>query len=201
MHLQTSIYMYTSTNTCTCADILYICTCMHLQTSIYMYTSTNTCTCADILEGNSKGIMRVVLALAERYQPRSVKQRSVSDPKPYAVFQQQGHAHFNRDHTPPDRFSTRDHMTPDRPPPIAPRTRSPDEFRPRSHNVMSSSLAANSFSVPNMASLNVHAPRPAPSRPTSGRKSYDYSNSNLPHAQGYGPPQIGQGPSLSRTGT
>ena len=145
--------------------------------------------------------MRVILAMAERYQPRSVKQRSVSDPKPYAVVQQQSRMPYHRDHTPPDRGSSY-HMTPEHSPPIAPRMRSPDGFRPRSQNILSSSLAANSFSVPNMASLNVHArPAPAPvpapprSRPISGRKSYEHSPVRVsqPHAQGYGPPQIGQG--------
>ena len=155
---------------------------------------------ADILEGNSKGIMRVILALAERYQPRSVKQRSVSDPKPYVVSPHHtSPAHYLRDRTPPDRFSA--HMTSAEypPPPAAPRTRSPDEIRPRTQNVksFSSLAAANSFSVPNMASLNVHGrsggvPVPVPSsssRPISGvRKSFDPAS--MP---GYGPPQIGQG--------
>ena len=96
------------------------------------------------------------------------------------------------------------------PPPIAPRTRSPDEIRPRAQNLksFSSLAAANSFSVPNMASLNVHAhssrsgggvpvpiPHSTPSsssmRPVPGRRSYDQTN--MSHAQGYGPPQIGQG--------
>ena len=153
------------------------------------------------MDGNSKGIMRVILAMAERYQPRSVKQRSVSDPKPYSVMQQQNRMHHQqRDHTPPDRLPHRDHMTPEYSPPTAPRTRSPPNgFRLQSHNVMSSnSLAANSFSVPNMASLNIHvrpAPAPPPSRPISGRKSYKHSPVRLSqaHAQRYGPPQIGQG--------
>ena len=180
----------------------------------HTYTHTHN---TDILEGNSKGIMRVILALAERYQPRSVKQRSVSDPKPYIVAQQHASpVHYNqRDHTPPDRFSSAwgggggDHMTSaaEHPPPIASRTRSPDEIRPRAQNLksFSSLAAANSFSVPNMASLNVHAhssrsrggaPVPIPpvsssTRPVPGRRSYDQTN--MPHAQGYGPPQIGQG--------
>ena len=169
--------------------------------------------------------MRVILALAERYQPRSVKQRSVSDPKPYVVAQHHHSSpvhHNQRDHTPPDRFSSTprgaggggDHMTfagGERPPPIVPRTRSPDEIRPRAQNLksFSSLTAANSFSVPNMASLNVHAQHPSRSggggvpvpnphstltssaRPVPGRRSYDQSN--MGHAQGYGPPQIGQG--------
>ena len=99
----------------------------------------------------------------------------------------------------------------DRPPPVAPRTRSPDEIRPRAQNLksFSSLAAANSFSVPNMASLNVHAhsssrpgvPVPPPhsssTRPVPGRRSYDQTN--MPsHAQGYGPPQIGQGTALSQ---
>ncbi len=37
---------------------------------------------ADILEGNSKGIMRVILAMAERYLPHTVKARATNDPKP-----------------------------------------------------------------------------------------------------------------------
>ena len=180
----------------------------HFSFRFFSLSHTHTHTLdTDIMEGNSKGIMRVVLALAERYQPRSVKQRSVSDPKPYAIAQHHTRAHFQRDRTPPDRFSMRgDHMTSagDRPPPVAPRTRSPDEIRPRAQNLksFSSLAAANSFSVPNMASLNVHAhsssrpggpvapPLPV-SRPVSGRRSYDQTN--MPHAQGYGPPQIGQG--------
>ena len=98
--------------------------------------------------------------------------------------------------------------TGEHPPPIVPRTRSPDEIRPRAQNLksFSSLAAANSFSVPNMASLNVHAhssrsgggvPVPIPpstsssTRPVPGRRSYDQTN--MSHAQGYGPPQIGQG--------
>ena len=34
---------------------------------------------ADLLEGNVKGVMRVILAIAERYQPKSVKPRAAVD--------------------------------------------------------------------------------------------------------------------------
>ncbi|CAI8034356.1 Dixin [Geodia barretti] len=33
--------------------------------------------CRDLLEGNVKGVMKVILAIAERYQPKSVKPRTV----------------------------------------------------------------------------------------------------------------------------
>ena len=36
----------------------------------------------DLLEGNVKGVMKVILALAERYQPKSVKPRTVETSRP-----------------------------------------------------------------------------------------------------------------------
>ncbi len=36
----------------------------------------------DILEGNAKGIMRVILAMAERYLPHTVKARANNDSRP-----------------------------------------------------------------------------------------------------------------------
>ena len=175
----------------------FVCPWLHEYSFTLAHTHTHTHTHTiniDILEGNSKGIMRVILALAERYQPRSVKQRSVSDPKPYPVIQHQGQVHSQREHNTQDQFSTREHVTPERPPPVAPRTRSPDDLQSRAHNLGSSLAAANSFSVPNMASFNVHA-RPGPRlppKPASGRRNFDQS-ANMPHTHGYGPPQIGQG--------
>ena len=34
----------------------------------------------DLMEGNVKGVMKVILAIAERYQPKSVKPRSAPEP-------------------------------------------------------------------------------------------------------------------------
>ena len=79
--------------------------------------------------------MRVILAIAERYQPRSVKPRSSSDPKSAA----QQHVHHVTKEGSPDRS----HMT---------KPGSPDNHMTNSgHDV--SRLAANSVSVPNMAAL------------------------------------------------
>ena len=93
----------------------------------------------DILDGNSKGIMRVILAVAERYQPRSVKQRSSSDAKQYQR----------------ERDDARDHMTytlhTDSN--VLKRSQSPEGTL----RAGIGSSVTNSFSVPNMASMNVHA--------------------------------------------
>lgn len=95
---------------------------------------------SDIIEGNSKGIMRVILAVAERYQPRSVKQRSSSDAKQFSAYQKE----------------MRDHMTytlqtdGD----LLKRSQSPEATI---RGGMSSALTVNSYSVPNMVSMNVSA--------------------------------------------
>lgn len=76
--------------------------------------------------------MRVILAMAERYQPRSVKQRSSMDATKGSMHVSQGDM-----------------------------TRTVHMDRKGSHSPegilhgLTSSLAANSFSVPNMASMNV----------------------------------------------
>jgi hypothetical protein len=36
--------------------------------------------CRDLMEGNVKGVMKVILAVAERYQPKSVKPRGAPEP-------------------------------------------------------------------------------------------------------------------------
>ena len=87
--------------------------------------------------------MRVVLGIAERYQPRSVKPRSASDPKPFSVSQQ----NLSRDNTGLNKYVS--HMT-DHVPVI--RTHSPDApFLAKKSN-----LTTNCFSVPNISSLNAH---------------------------------------------
>ena len=97
----------------------------------------------DILDGNSKGIMRVILGIAERYQPRSVKQRTENSKPTTPTGKKE-----------PD--VPRDHMTfllqTDRNSMLK-RSVSPDGM---SRGGLSS-FPSNSCSVPNMASLNVHA--------------------------------------------
>ena len=165
--------------------------------------------------------MRVILAIAERYQPRSVKQRSTSDPKAYGVIQQPP----PRDHMTSDRIHYRDHVTSEQQqqqqryqysssqypdpewnqagPPI--RSHSPDRLYhhgnsssgqppplfPRSGNSILKSLAANSFSVPNMASLQRQSLPPPPSHPHPPPPHHPHP----PHyTAGYGAPQHGFSP-------
>ncbi len=82
--------------------------------------------------------MRVVLGMAERYQPRSVKPRSASDPKPQSLPREQGAS---------NRYAFNSHMTADRA--TVPRIHSTDVRK-------KSNLAANSFSVPNINSISPH---------------------------------------------
>ena len=91
--------------------------------------------------------MRVILAIAERYQPRSVKPRS--DPK--HVAQQQYVHHMTKEGSP-----DRSHMTKPGSPDyhMTNRVQSPDRLqRDRNSSQDVSRLAANSVSVPNMAAL------------------------------------------------
>ncbi len=81
--------------------------------------------------------MRVVLGLAERYQPRSVKPRNTSEPKPQPL---------PREHGASNRHAFSSHMTAEHA--TVPRVRSPD--------VKKSNLATNSFSVPNINSIGPH---------------------------------------------
>ena len=48
--------------------------------SLSLPPSLRSCDLADMLEGNLKGILKVILAVAERYQPKSVKPRGLNDP-------------------------------------------------------------------------------------------------------------------------
>ena len=85
--------------------------------------------------------MRVILAVAERYQPRSVKQRTGIDPKLF---------------TPPNpKDLDKDHMTyslqTDRN--VLKRSQSPEG---NIRGLNRSSVTTNSISVPNMACINVH---------------------------------------------
>ena len=132
---------------------------MHTHTYTHMYTHTTS----DILEGNAKGIMRVILAIAERYQPRSVKPRSGSDPKSAA---QQQYGYQVTKEGSPDRY----HMTKAGSPDNHMRAQSPDRLQRDRHDV--SHLAANSISVPNVAAL----PR-------------ERSASLSHYTPGYGPPR------------
>ena len=100
--------------------------------------------------------MRVVLAIAERYQPRSVKPRSGSDPKQL-----------------PPHNAPRDHMSRGGYP--ANRVHSPDQIQhPRPS--FQAPLAANSFSVPNMSAI---------SRTRSLSQPVDYMSGYGPPQQSY----------------
>lgn len=117
--------------------------------------------------------MRVILATAERYQPRSVKSRSSSDPKPPSPYDRQHVAH--------SQSTEWYHTTSDRPP--IPRSSSPDNrfqmVRVQSPDQLRrdvSSLAANSFSVPNMAALS--------RGPSLSQPSYSYSYGVPSHSYG-----------------
>ncbi len=94
--------------------------------------------------------MRIVLAVAERYQPRSVRQRSASDVKNFFA---PGNQPLVIDH---QDGGSRDHMTyslhTERQ--VLKGSQSPEGNT--SHR-LSSSFASNSCSVPNMVSMNVHA--------------------------------------------
>ena len=108
------------------------------------------------MEGNSKGIMRVVLAIAERYQPRSVKPRSASDPKQA-----------------PSHNAPRDHMSRGGYP--INRAHSPDQIQ-HLRPSFQAPLAANSFSVPNMSAI---------SRSRSLSQPEDYMSGYGPPQQSY----------------
>ena len=88
--------------------------------------------------------MRVILGIAERYQPRSVKQRSASDPKPFSVSQQ----HLVRDYVTTSKQGNHvtDHV------PVM-RKHSPDAPLLAARK---SNLVTNCFSVPNISNLNPH---------------------------------------------
>ena len=119
----------------------------------------------DILEGNAKGIMRVILAMAERYCPTTVKARSSSDPRPMTAQPQERSQPqpMTRARSPdryPIRRSPEGHYMPQSSSPDKqqhpPRAGSPDRLQPvtKARGGFSvSPLAANSFSVPNIAGL------------------------------------------------
>lgn len=88
--------------------------------------------------------MRVVLAIAERYQPRSVKPRTGSDPKELQQQQSVHHMTQGGNHV----TQNQDQLTQDGYP--ANRSHSPDQLH-RSQSAYQTSLPTSSFSVPNVS--------------------------------------------------
>ena len=142
----THMYIYTCTHTHTHCILtrthihIHACTCIHT----HVHTCPHMSMPADILDGNSKGIMRVILAIAERYQPNSIKPRSLSDAsRPCSTPYQS-----DRDVV---GGATGDHMT------YTLHTDSNDLKRSQSPEGnlrgISMGMAANSSSVPNMVSM------------------------------------------------